>query len=169
MGPAGYFLTIHSYGTWLHGDERGSIDRKNHNVPGTPMVAANAECKKMERKLLKQPPVQFKKSQRILINRTISEVASYNKWYLHAINVRIEHVHVVVTASKSPESVMNSFKSWATRRMREAGLWINTLSPWARHGSTRYLWYEKEIYEACRYVLDGQNIKTPPSQSGHGI
>jgi hypothetical protein len=26
VGPTAYFITFHTYGTWLHGDERGSTD-----------------------------------------------------------------------------------------------------------------------------------------------
>jgi hypothetical protein len=37
--PIGYLITFRSYGTWLHGDERGSVDR-NHRAYGTPMFAA---------------------------------------------------------------------------------------------------------------------------------
>ena len=31
--PLGFLITFRCYGTWLHGDERGSIDR-GHNSPG---------------------------------------------------------------------------------------------------------------------------------------
>ena len=37
LGPCGYLITFHTYGTWLHGDSRGSIDRIN-NIPGIPML-----------------------------------------------------------------------------------------------------------------------------------
>jgi hypothetical protein len=33
--PLAYFFTFRAYGTWLHGDERGSVDRF-HNQYGTP-------------------------------------------------------------------------------------------------------------------------------------
>ena len=29
-GPAGYFITFCTYGSRLHGDERGSVDRRNN-------------------------------------------------------------------------------------------------------------------------------------------
>jgi hypothetical protein len=32
-----YFITFHTYGTWLHGTERGSVDRA-HNTLGTPLL-----------------------------------------------------------------------------------------------------------------------------------
>jgi hypothetical protein len=28
--PLAYFITFRAYGTWLHGDKRGSVDRHNN-------------------------------------------------------------------------------------------------------------------------------------------
>lgn len=39
--PLAYLITCRCYGTWLHGDARGSVDRE-HNGPGTSLVAPNA-------------------------------------------------------------------------------------------------------------------------------
>ncbi len=39
--PLAYLITIRCYGTWLHGDERGSVDRK-YNRYGTPRIAPNS-------------------------------------------------------------------------------------------------------------------------------
>jgi REP element-mobilizing transposase RayT len=153
IGPAAYFLTFHTYGTWLHGDERGSIDRKGDNIPGSPIIPTDPSRVKFEKSLLKQPPVTFTPSQRRFIDSTIRNVCDFNNWILHAVNVRTQHIHVVITAQKSPESIVNSFKSWCTRKMRENGLWKNEHSPWSRHGSTRYLWNEKAVDDASEYVL----------------
>ena len=35
--PLAYFITFRAYGTWLHGDERGSVDRL-HNTFGSPSL-----------------------------------------------------------------------------------------------------------------------------------
>ena len=35
-----YLITFRCYGTWLHGDSRGSVDRF-HNRYGAPLIAAN--------------------------------------------------------------------------------------------------------------------------------
>ena len=40
-------------------------------------------------------------------------------WRLHALTVRTNHVHAVVSADEAPEKVMTNFKIWATRRLRE--------------------------------------------------
>jgi hypothetical protein len=39
--PLAYLITIRSYGTWLHGDERGSMDRREYNQYGDPAIAAS--------------------------------------------------------------------------------------------------------------------------------
>jgi hypothetical protein len=36
--PIAYLITIRSYGTWLHGNEKGSIDRHGFNIFGTPRM-----------------------------------------------------------------------------------------------------------------------------------
>ena len=94
--------------------------------------------------------------QRDVVRRTIAEVCAHRDWDLHELNVRTNHVHAVVWAPCTPERVMNDFKSWATRRLREGGLCDDHQSPWTEHGSTRYLWKPVQLAGACRYVLDGQ-------------
>ena len=56
---------------------------------------------------------------------------------------------------------MNDLKSWATRRMVEADVLPAGVKAWARHGSTRYLWNDDDIYEACDYVLNRQGAPLP--------
>ena len=87
----------------------------------------------------------------------VREVVLHNGWLFHAVNARTQHVHIVISAHKKPEQIMNSLKSWCTRRMRAAGLWSSEHTPWARHGSTRYLWDEKDVRDAANYVLNCQD------------
>lgn len=65
------------------------------------------------------------------------------------------HIHVVICAGEPPEKVMNSMKAICTRRLKEAGL-AGERKVWARHGSTRYLWKEKDARDACIYVQEMQ-------------
>ena len=65
-------------------------------------------------------------------------------------------MHSVVGAGYKPEAVMNGFKSYATRRLREAKLISDEVKPWARHGSTPYLWTDDELQRAIDYVMNGQ-------------
>ena len=152
-GPVAYFITFHTYGTWLHGDENGSVDKNDDNKPGTPVISPNPDLMKFKRLRMKYPPVTLTYKQRKSIDSTISNVSAYNNWKLHAVSARTEHIHVVISALKSPEAVMNSLKSWCTRKMREQGLWIHDNSPWSFHGSTRYIWNEESLQRVCNYVL----------------
>jgi hypothetical protein len=56
--PLAYLITFRTYGTWLHGDERGSVDRQ-HNVYGTPRLDPDAMRKNAEEQELIQRPVIF--------------------------------------------------------------------------------------------------------------
>ena len=55
-----------------------------------------------------------------------------------------------------PEAVLNAFKSYSTRELRKEKLIGMVQKPWARHGSTIYLWKEADVAKAIEYVLFGQ-------------
>ena len=153
--PLGYLLTFRAYGTWLHGDKRGSIDRHHHRY-GTPALPASPRRKEIERSLLKQTPVRFNARQRDAIECGIRETCAIRKWELWTLNVRSNHLHCVVTANCNPKTVLVALKANATRAMREAGCWRSELSPWAQRGSKRYLWTEEELANAIAYVVEEQ-------------
>ncbi len=154
--PLAYLITFRCYGTWLHGDERGSIDRRNYNRYGTPDMPANPKVLNDENAELKHRALLLSNAQRQVVELAIREVCDYRDYVLHAVNVRTNHVHSVVSAPCNPEHVMDSFKSYATRKLREAGLLDRNIKPWARHGSTAYLWTEDDVRRAIDYVLNGQ-------------
>jgi len=149
--PIGYLITFRCYGTWLHGDERGSVDRF-HRTYGTPMLPKNARRRGHESNLLRQPPVALDSLQRAAVESGIRSTCVIRKWQLWTLNVRTNHVHVVVSATCRPDAVLNAFKANSTRSMREAGCWKSQPSPWAYRGSRKYLWTEKELADAIAYV-----------------
>ncbi len=151
-----YLITFRTYGTWLHGDRRGSTDR-DHNVYGTPLLDAHAGRRRSARQRLVHPPVTLSQSCRNAVAETIQQVCGHRDWTLHALNVRSNHVHVVVAAPQPPEHVMLAFKSWSTRRLRQSRLVQGDMNVWSRHGSTRYIWKPHQLAEACRYVVESQS------------
>ena len=153
--PIAYLITFRSYGTWMHGDERGSIDR-HHRGYGTPALPASARRETIETRLLKQPKVIFDLRQRRAIERGIKETCQFRKWNLWTVNVRTNQVHCVLTAHFSAKRAMAALKANATRTMRDSGCWQTTASPWSRGGSTKYIWTEEELRNAIAYVVDGQ-------------
>ena len=150
-----YLITWTCYGNWLHGDARGSADRK-HNMPGTPYLAQDDRRRIVETDQLKHPPYQLACSARPIVLRAIWEVCEYRKWELIAVHVQTTHIHVVVMADMPPERVMNDLKAYASRALNAAGIDGGPLHRWTRHGSTRYLNSADEIEAAVRYVLERQ-------------
>ncbi|MCC7365774.1 MAG: transposase [Dehalococcoidia bacterium] len=150
--PLAYLITFSCYGTWLHGDERGSFDRDNRTF-GEPPVPVDAARRDWERRQLRKTPWYLDKRQRDLVERTIAEVCDRREWYLSAVNARTNHVHAVVSGVQSPEAMMTAFKAWSTRVLREHGLATSTDRVWSRHGSTVYLWTEKSVADAVYYVV----------------
>jgi len=150
--PHGYLITFRSYGTWMHGDDRGSVDRR-HRGYSTPMLPPSASRKQIESDLRKQPLVKLNARQRTPIEFGVRQTCTIRKWTLWALNVRSNHLHCVLTAHHNAKRTMTALKANATRAMRDAGCWRSDLSPWARGGSTKYLWTDEELAKAIAYVL----------------
>ncbi len=107
----GYLITFRCYGTWLHGDERGSVDRRYYNRFGTPKIMPNAEMVSRKEKMLKQEPFFLGKRERAVIKQSVIEVCEVKGYPLFAINVRTNHAHVVTGNAGKPERMMNTLKS----------------------------------------------------------
>ena len=158
--PLAYFISFRTYGTWLHGDKRGSIDRFNNRY-GSPYLPANETWQRHNGKQMKADPLILGSRERSSVKYAISETCKFRKWDLQALNVRTNHVHSVVTANRKPELVLNAFKANATRQLREDRLWTQEFSPWADKGSKRRLWNERSVANAIDYVLNGQGDDLP--------
>ena len=154
--PIGYLITFRAHRTWLHGDERTSIDRFM-NKYGGPRIPHRPEREAYNKTLSKIEPVYLNATRRKAIGVAIDEVCQHRGWELKAKNVRTNHVHVVVlTGDRKPGLVLNAFKAYSTRKMREAGCWESARSPWADKGSNRWLWTDDSVWYACNYVINGQ-------------
>jgi len=152
--PVAYFLTMRAYGTWLPGDARGAV-RRSWNSYGSPTLPASG-LEAQSRASLTGGPIQFDAPRRQAIAEAIREVCAIRGWGLLALNVRTNHVHLIVQCEVAPERAMNQFKSYATRRMVASGAFPANVRAWERHGSTRHLWDDTDVDEACGYVVYGQ-------------
>jgi REP element-mobilizing transposase RayT len=160
MTPPAYLITFRCYGTWLHGDGRGSIDR-THNVYGAELIPPNERWQKHNTHALKYEAVELDAARREAVEEAVRETCTFRNWLLRAVNARTNHVHAVVSASCRPETVLKAFKANATRRMRERGCWTHSHSPWSEGGSRRYLWTERSVEMAVEYVVDCQGGPLP--------
>ncbi len=129
-----------------------------------------------------ETPVLLNEKQRVIVQNTVAKHCEVRGWHLHAINCRSNHCHVVVTAnSHDGEQVRDQFKSWCTRKLKEAeensrhrtacavplekeadgrkpsgdALRENW---WTRKGSVRYLFDDESLEAAIRYTLEAQDV-----------
>jgi REP element-mobilizing transposase RayT len=139
----------------MHGDKRTSVNRKQ-NVYGTPKIAPNPNLQRSDANQLKHPPQNLDARKRSVVEKAIREVCEHRQYILQALNVRTNHVHTVVTAARKPEPILIAFQAYATRALRREGLVPRGVKPWSRHGSTPYLWKQRDVEKAMEYVLLGQ-------------
>ncbi|HQR40392.1 MAG TPA: transposase [Blastocatellia bacterium] len=158
--PLAYLITFTSYGTWLHGDPRKSVDR-HHRRFSVPRIPSHVGRLHRARTELARRPVLLDAAARSAVRAAIVDTVEHRSWRLLAMNVRTNHVHTVVSAPVPPEHVANALKANATRVMRERGLWQESASPWTKGASTRYLWNSYSVECAVNYVLYRQGPDLP--------
>jgi REP element-mobilizing transposase RayT len=155
MSTMRYFLTFSCYGTHLHGDESGSVDR-DHNLPGSRLLEADPHRESAESRKMTQAPYLLGRDSRATVLEALRGVCSHRHWTLLAAHVRTNHVHVVIEAEVRPEKMMNDFKSYVSRALNRLEPDGSDRKRWARHGSTRWLWNDQDARHAVRYVVEEQ-------------
>src|SRR5262245_34041641 len=149
FAPLAYHITWTTYGTWLSGDSRGWVKSGEPGIrEGDPELEARMRVR------LTDTAVTLSDEQRELVQATIRAHAAIRGWVLHTLNVRTNHVHVVVTAARHPDDVMEQLKAWCSRRLSEQlgrkRKW------WTEHGSTKWINDESYFANAVHYVSEGQ-------------
>ena len=113
--PLGYLLTFRCYGTWLHGDQRGSTDRF-HNRYKSPHLSHSARRHSISQRLLKSPPVilnaPLRKSVEVALRlhafclcRRAECKASNNSRYYPLILFRVEIKRAASSKSNRPRRI----------------------------------------------------------------
>ena len=159
--PLGYLLTIRTFGTWLHGDDRYSVDRHGKNIYATPKISPNKNLSDLMEQQRSGAAFILTGAQRKVVGSAIRNVCSVRNYYLSALNVRTNHLHCVISAPQKPESIIVALQANATRELRAARLLSKDQSVWSRGGSRRYLWKPNHLEGAIEYVLYGQGKDLP--------
>ena len=158
MEPLAYHLTWTTYGTWLPGDARGWVES---GVPG--VQPPDTERERLARQCMAESAVLLSLDQREKVAETIQEHCRIRGWTLHAVNVRTNHAHVVVTCGCAGEKACDEFKLWTSRRLSEmAGLTGAVAHKagrrrwWTEGGSVKSIDDERYLANAIDYVANGQ-------------
>lgn len=166
--PLAFLLTWTTFGTWLPGDDRGSVDKSNRSY-GSPVATPNEQRHYVNASRQQTESIVLSQDERDAVDRIIRRHCLHRQWWLGACNVRSNHVHCVVTASETkPEVVVQQLKSWATRTLREVDGDRFAGRVWTREASTRYLWDQESVDAAVRYVVEGQDLASRWGPPGEG-
>jgi len=125
--------------------------------------APDAQREQFARKAMAESEVLLSPAQRELIEQTVRDHCGIRRWLLHAVQARSNHVHVVVTADRDPDEVMDQFKAWCSRKLSDAAGLQNAVGTRAGRrrwftegGDTEIIEDEAYLENAIRYVLEGQ-------------
>lgn len=181
-----WLLTSTTYGTWLPGDQRGSVtsvrdarpgeakasSRREHDRFGEACEPAMPGIRSSAAGLLKGPVVWLTVDQAHTVISQLKETAEYRGWRLLVAAVMRNHFHVVIGSREDvdPRKVLNDLRAYSSRRLSRdfgrpaSGKW------WTRNGSRRWLFDEEAIYAAINYVLhkqpNPQAVWSPESDEG---
>jgi REP element-mobilizing transposase RayT len=161
-----WLITWTAYGTWLPGARAGFVSKIRdeqgkqviHNVPGTPFDADMPELEAAARAQMKGSRVHLDKSAAEALIQQYQETARIRGWELEAASVMDNHTHIVVSVpdDPDPQSILETFKSWATRAVKK----LRPLPPngtfWTEKGSKRKLPDDAALRNAVIYVVRKQ-------------
>jgi REP element-mobilizing transposase RayT len=102
------------------------------------------------------PPYHLDARRRKIVLDSILTTCQYFNWKLFAAHVRSNHIHVVLNADVSPEIVLHRLKRYASSALNCANIDGARTKRWTRHGSTRYLWDERNVSVVMHYVVNLQ-------------
>jgi len=151
--PIAYLLTFRTYGTWLHGTNKGSVGRTGTNIYGHPGITQSVPLiEDMSARQTAEPTI-LTCEEREIVAAAINEVCEHRGYTLRSLNVRTNHAHAVVSYFCRPEKIVNDFKAYSTRALRRS--WQRSADEriWSRGASTRYLWKPRHVTAAIDYVL----------------
>ncbi len=156
----GLMLTWTTYGTWLHGDERGAYKRTGDTLKSH-YVAPDARLEELHRRRMKDDAFTIDAAMRKIVRLAIEECCTFRGWPLLALNVRTNHVHAVVPPCAKGTQMLHDLKARATRKLREAGLIGARQNVWTRSGSVSRLYGEASVAKAIMYTKHGQGTDLP--------
>jgi REP element-mobilizing transposase RayT len=152
-----YFITFSTYGTWLHGADKGmgSVDR-DHNEQGADFVTPDPAVEQEACDAMAQPVYTMDAPRRERVRDAIVSLAKERAWQLLAVHVRSNHVHVVIRADRDPGRLMSDLKGRASRDLTLTGFENADRRRWTRHGSTKHLFTAEEVEDKIEYTLTKQ-------------
>jgi REP element-mobilizing transposase RayT len=101
--------------------------------------------------------VSLSETQRTKVESACRQHAAIRGWILHAVSARSNHVHLAVTADKSPKIVRDQFKANATRVLRQNPGALVHEHIWTRGGDCEIVDGEDGLERVIEYITIAQD------------
>ncbi len=149
--PLAYHITWGTYGTRLHGDPRGTVERKM-NTYGDPIIDRDDEWKSEKSTRLRFPPRILSTDQRLFIEDAIPAICVRGHWHLASAAAAPDHIHVLLSADADGKAVRKWLKRWAGEALTERWPLVEGQVWWAECGSVKWILDEDYFQRATNYV-----------------
>jgi len=161
--PLAYHLTFGTYGTRLHGDPRGTVDR-SHNRPGEPIIGADPAWWSREAASLRFPPVYLTLDQRRFAEATLPDICARGGWTHLICSAGPDHVHTLLSTAAEGAAVRRWLKRWLGEALSRRWPLPQGQSWWAEGGSVKWVWTQDYLDNVYEYILRQRSTPgAPPS------
>ena len=140
--PIAYHITFGTYGTRLHGDERGTIHR-SENKPGDPIIGSDPGWWSQERGILRFEPVVLDRSKMLHAESLATAICDRGGWKCLNCAAGPDHFHLLVRCDKrraEGEAIRKWFKRWLGEGMSARWPLPEGATWWSEGGSVRWVW-----------------------------
>lgn len=160
-----WHITFTTYGTRLHGDERGTVDR-HHNQPSTFTLAPDPSRQATARARMSAEPVVLTPEQRRFLESTLPELCA-DLGLTHLVSAAApDHIHLLVQISENTHGkraralikrrlTQALDQSWSCPKRADGSSW------WSEGGSARAVRDEHYRINAIRYIEDQRATTNP--------
>ncbi len=114
--PIAYHITFATYGTRLHGDPRGTVDRE-HNVYGEPFLGENVARRHVESSLMGFAAVHLSVEQCVFLEAIVPIVCKRGGCAYHVAAAHTDHVHLLISTPNEGRVVRRLLKRWLSQEL----------------------------------------------------
>lgn len=151
--PLAFHITISTFGTRLHGDPRGTVDR-DHNAFGEPVLPTNVARQARERSLQQFPAVILLLEQCRYLEEVGADIATRGGWTLHTIAAAADHLHALISADAEGAVVRRLWKRWLSQALSQRWSLAPGAKWWADGGSVKWIWDDAYLRIASEYIAN---------------
>ncbi|MBT3200740.1 MAG: hypothetical protein HN350_12580 [Phycisphaerales bacterium] len=151
--PLAYHITFGTYGSRLHGDPRGTVDRRQKSY-GQPIVIHSEYRVQMATDQMKRQPILLTTDQCVFAQKEIEDICERGQWEFIQTACAPSHVHVLLASHREPKAIRRWLKRWLGESMSACWALPDGQSWWAMGGSIKCVWDKEYLQNVEQYIRE---------------